>query len=84
MAAIIITAAAAIRIYTPRRWSAVTSDPSLVQCSKRKDLALRSGRSPDWVKSKNLACEAVRREAEENWGRESRTHYAQRASEAQG
>jgi hypothetical protein len=29
----------------------------------------RSGRSPDWIKSKNPACEAVRREAEEDWGR---------------
>ena len=34
--------------------------------SKRKDLAYRSGRSPDWLKMKNPACEAVRREAEEN------------------
>jgi hypothetical protein len=32
--------------------------------SKRKDSAYRSGRSPDWLKIKNLACEAVRREAE--------------------
>jgi ATP-dependent DNA ligase len=36
--------------------------------SKRKDSAYRSGRSPDWLKSKT-ACEAVRREAEEDWGR---------------
>jgi bifunctional non-homologous end joining protein LigD len=27
----------------------------------------RSGRSPDWLKSKNPACDAVRREAEEDW-----------------
>jgi hypothetical protein len=25
--------------------------------------------APDWVKSKSLACEAARREAEEDWGR---------------
>jgi ATP-dependent DNA ligase len=31
--------------------------------SKRKDSAYRSGRSPDWLKMKNPACEAVRREA---------------------
>ena len=37
--------------------------------SKRKASAYRSGRSPDWLKSKNRACEAVRREAEEDWGR---------------
>jgi bifunctional non-homologous end joining protein LigD len=37
--------------------------------SKRKDSTYRSGRSPDWLKSKNPACEAVRREAEEQWGR---------------
>ena len=36
--------------------------------SKRKDTPYRSGRSPDWLKSKNPACEAVRREAEEDWG----------------
>jgi bifunctional non-homologous end joining protein LigD len=37
--------------------------------SKRKDSPYRSGRSPDWLKMKNPACEAVRREAEEDWGR---------------
>jgi bifunctional non-homologous end joining protein LigD len=37
--------------------------------SKRKDSIYRSGRSPDWLKSKNPACEAVKREAEEEWGR---------------
>jgi len=37
--------------------------------SKRKDSPYRSGRSPDWLKSKNPACEAVRREEEEDWGR---------------
>ena len=52
--------------------------------SKRKDSRYRSGRSPDWLKSKNPACEAVRREAEEGWGQESRAHDAQRASDAQG
>ena len=36
--------------------------------SKRKDSPYRSGRSPDWLKGKNPACEAVRREAEEDWG----------------
>jgi hypothetical protein len=29
------------------------------------------GCSPDWLKAKNPACEAVRREAEEDWGQES-------------
>jgi bifunctional non-homologous end joining protein LigD len=37
--------------------------------SKRKDSAYRSGRSSDWLKMKNPACEAVKREAEEDWGR---------------
>ena len=37
--------------------------------SKRKDSPYRSGRSPDWLKLKNPGCEAVRREAEEDWGR---------------
>jgi bifunctional non-homologous end joining protein LigD len=38
--------------------------------SKRKTSTYRSGRSPDWLKSKSPACEAVRREAEEDWGKE--------------
>jgi bifunctional non-homologous end joining protein LigD len=37
--------------------------------SKRRDSAYRSGRSPDWIKSKNPASPAVKREAEEDWGR---------------
>ena len=37
--------------------------------SKRKDSPYRSGRSPDWLKMKNPEAPAVRREAEEDWGR---------------
>jgi len=37
--------------------------------SKRKDSLYRSGRSPDWLKMKNSDAPAVRREAEEDWGR---------------
>lgn len=37
--------------------------------SKRKNSTYRSGPSRDWLKSKNPACEAVRREAEEDWGK---------------
>jgi ATP-dependent DNA ligase len=37
--------------------------------SKRKDSPYRSGRSPDWLKFKNPEAPAVRREAEEDWGR---------------
>jgi hypothetical protein len=37
--------------------------------SKRKDSAYRSGRSPDWLKMKNLNAPAVKREAEEDWTR---------------
>jgi bifunctional non-homologous end joining protein LigD len=37
--------------------------------SKRKGSPYRSGRTPDWLKSKNPASPAVRREAEEDWGR---------------
>ena len=36
--------------------------------SKRKDSSYRSGRSRDWLKSKNPASAAVMREAEEDWG----------------
>jgi hypothetical protein len=32
-------------------------------------LRYRSRRSPDWLKMKNPACEAVKREAEEDWSR---------------
>jgi bifunctional non-homologous end joining protein LigD len=37
--------------------------------SKRRNSPYRSGRSPDWIKSKNPNAPAVRREAEEDWGR---------------
>src|SRR5207248_7716281 len=36
--------------------------------SKHKTSTYRSGRSPDWLKMKNPACAAVKREAEEDWG----------------
>jgi bifunctional non-homologous end joining protein LigD len=38
--------------------------------SKRKDSPYRSGRSPDWPKMKNPDAPAVKREAEEDWGRD--------------
>jgi bifunctional non-homologous end joining protein LigD len=38
--------------------------------SKRLSSRFRSGRSPDWLKFKNPGgAPAVRREAEEDWGR---------------
>jgi bifunctional non-homologous end joining protein LigD len=37
--------------------------------SKRLGSPYRSGRSPHWVKVKNPNAPAVRREAEEDWGR---------------
>jgi bifunctional non-homologous end joining protein LigD len=37
--------------------------------SKRKGSPYRSGRSPDWLKMKNPDAAAVKREAEEDWGR---------------
>jgi ATP-dependent DNA ligase len=39
--------------------------------SKRFGSPYVSGRSRDWIKSKNPAAPAVKREAEEGWGRES-------------
>jgi bifunctional non-homologous end joining protein LigD len=36
--------------------------------SKRKGSSYRSGRSPDWLKMKNPAAPAVKREDEEDWG----------------
>jgi bifunctional non-homologous end joining protein LigD len=37
--------------------------------SKRKESAYRSGRSPDWLKMKNSDAPALKREAEEEWGK---------------
>jgi bifunctional non-homologous end joining protein LigD len=37
--------------------------------SKRKDSPYRSGRSPDWLKIKNADAPAVKRDAEEDWGK---------------
>ena len=37
--------------------------------SKRRGSRYRSGRSPDWLKFKNPAAPAVRREAEEDWAK---------------
>jgi bifunctional non-homologous end joining protein LigD len=37
--------------------------------SKRKDSPYRSGRSPHWLKMKNPAHAAVKREEEEDWGK---------------
>jgi ATP-dependent DNA ligase len=37
--------------------------------SKRRGSRYESGRSPDWIKLKNPNSQAVRREAEEDWGR---------------
>jgi bifunctional non-homologous end joining protein LigD len=37
--------------------------------SKRKDSRYSSGRSPHWIKSKDPNAPAVKREAEEDWGR---------------
>jgi bifunctional non-homologous end joining protein LigD len=39
--------------------------------SKRKNSIYRSGRSPDWLKMKNSDAPAVRREAEEEWGKKT-------------
>jgi bifunctional non-homologous end joining protein LigD len=38
--------------------------------SKRRDSPYRSGRSRDWLKCKNPAAPAVKREAQEDWGKE--------------
>ena len=37
--------------------------------SKWKDSAYRSGRSPDWLKMKYSDTPAMKREAEEEWGK---------------
>jgi bifunctional non-homologous end joining protein LigD len=40
--------------------------------SKRLGSRYLSGRSPDWLKMKNPNAPAVKREAEEDWGKERR------------
>ena len=52
-----------------RRSKGLSRRPSGLQVSKRKDSPYRSGRSPHWIKSKNPTAPAVKREAEEDWGR---------------
>jgi hypothetical protein len=42
--------------------------PSRLQAGVRRH-RVRSGRSPDWLKSKNPACAAVKRDVGEDWGR---------------
>src|SRR5262245_33866917 len=42
--------------------------------SKRLGSVYRSGRSPDWLKMKNPEAPAVKREAEEDWGKERWRH----------
>jgi ATP-dependent DNA ligase len=37
--------------------------------SKRRGSPYRSGRPPDWLKMKNPEAPAVKREAEEDWGK---------------
>ena len=51
--------------------------------SKRKGSPYRSGRSPGWLKMKNPAAPAVKREAKEDWGR-SDGHKGRRFKEAGG
>jgi hypothetical protein len=41
--------------------------------SKRLGSRYRSGRSTDWLKFKNPAAPAVKREAEEDWGKNGKT-----------
>jgi hypothetical protein len=42
--------------------------PELARLSRLR--TSRSGRSPDWLKMKNADAPAVKREAEEDWGKE--------------
>jgi bifunctional non-homologous end joining protein LigD len=48
--------------------------------SKRLGSRYRSGRSPDWLKFKNPEAPAVRREAEEDWGKGGRSHAVARST----
>ncbi|MGC2081626.1 MAG: DNA ligase [Xanthobacteraceae bacterium] len=51
--------------------------------SKRLGSLYRSGRSPNWLKVKNPAAAAVKREAEEDWGnKRSKRSHGQPASES--
>jgi hypothetical protein len=39
--------------------------------SKRKDSTYRSGRSPHWAQNEERGCAAVKREEEEDWGKQN-------------
>jgi ATP-dependent DNA ligase len=51
--------------------------------SKRKGSMYRSGRSPDWLKMKNSDAPAVKREAEEDWGKRARASGLRRRKQVQ-
>jgi hypothetical protein len=52
--------------YLPTKAQSLPSGP-LWLLSKRRGSAYRSGRSPNWLKMKNPACTAGKREEEEDW-----------------
>jgi bifunctional non-homologous end joining protein LigD len=56
-----------------RRWRRVYREACRLGCegivSKRLGSVYRSGRSSHWVKVKNQKAPAVKREAEQDWGR---------------
>jgi ATP-dependent DNA ligase len=58
-----MAAGVSLRVLTPRKMGL----EGIV--SKWRDSCYRSGRSPDWINSKNPNAPAVKREAEEDWGR---------------
>jgi ATP-dependent DNA ligase len=52
----------------------ITTSENLLEgiVSRRKHSRYRSGRSRDWLKMKNPNAPAVKREAEQDWGKEKR------------
>jgi hypothetical protein len=45
---------------------------SKASCRNGRARLYRSGRSPDWLKMKNPEASAVKREAEEEWGKRNK------------
>jgi len=62
--------AAGVRLFTRNGYDWTERFPLIVEA--RKNSRYRSGRSRDWVKTKNPAAPAVKREAEEDWSKERR------------
>ena len=66
------TSAATTGVTTPLDTTTATALPTIGNAADVGVVFLTSGRSPDWLKMKNANAPAVKREAEEDWGKRGR------------